>query len=53
MPNNLDRSNLLATDSQDEHCMGIVLAVDSQSVGLIDHLESANLRVIDATVLGF
>jgi hypothetical protein len=33
--------------------MGIMLAVDSHSVGLIDHLESANLRVIDATLLGF
>jgi hypothetical protein len=50
---NTDSSNLVATDSQDELCMGIVLAVDSHSVGLIDHLESANLRVIDATLLGF
>jgi hypothetical protein len=48
-----DRSSQLATDSPDEQCHNIVLAGGSHSVRLIDHLESANLRVVDSTVPGF
>ncbi len=48
-----DRSSQLATDSPDEQCLTIVLAGGSHSVRLIDHLESANLRVVDSTVPGF
>jgi hypothetical protein len=48
-----DRSCQLATDNPDEDRLGIVLAGSSHSVRLIDHLESANLRVVDSTVPGF
>jgi hypothetical protein len=50
---NTDRSCQLATDNPDEDRLGIVLAGSSHSVRLIDHLESANLRVVDSTVPGF
>ncbi len=50
---NTDRSCQLATDNPDEDPRGIVLAGSSHSVRLIDHLESANLRVVDSTVPAF
>jgi hypothetical protein len=50
---NTDRSCQLATDNPDKDRFGIVLAGSSHSVRLIDHLESANLRVVDSTVPGF
>jgi hypothetical protein len=50
---NTDRSCQLATDNPDEDRLGIVLAGSSHSVRLIDHLESANLRVVDSTVPDF
>jgi hypothetical protein len=46
-----DRSCQTATDNPDEGRLGIVLAGSSHAVRLIDPLESANLRVVESTVL--
>jgi hypothetical protein len=48
-----DLSCQSATYNPDEDRPGIVLTGSSHSVRLIDHLESANLRVVDSTVPGF
>jgi hypothetical protein len=49
----MDLSGQTATHQPTEDRPGIVLVGSSQSVRLMDHLESANLRVIDSTVPGF
>jgi hypothetical protein len=50
---NVDRSDQIATDHPGEENVSVLLAGASHSVRLIDHLESANLTVVDSTVLGF
>jgi hypothetical protein len=47
------RSSQLATDSPEENRYSIVLSGGSHLVRLINHLESANLWVVDFMVLGF
>jgi hypothetical protein len=49
---NVDRSGQNATDQQGEENICILLAGASHSVRIIDHLESANLTVMDSTVPG-
>ncbi len=48
-----DGSCKAATDNPDEDRLGIVLAGSSHAARLIDHLESANLWVVDSMVPGF
>jgi hypothetical protein len=50
---NVDRSCQNATDQPGEENVSVLLAGASHSVRLIDHLESANLTVVDSTVPGF
>ncbi len=50
---NVDRSGQNATDQPGEENICILLAGASHFVRLIDHLESANLTVVDSTVPGF
>jgi hypothetical protein len=48
-----DLSGQIATDQPTEDCPGMLLVGSSHSVRLMDHLESANLRVVDSTVPSF
>jgi hypothetical protein len=49
----MDRTSQLATDGPVQDHVTVVLDESSQSVMLIDNLESTNLRVLDTTVPGF